>query len=313
MDDPKQAAARIGPEPAPFGPPVAVVAPALAGVATELDEALAIAHPERRVVVARDLEAAERLAAEAAASGERFVVAVGDDTVVHAVLNGLLAEPGDPVVLGVVGAGSPNDLLLTFGLPGDIAGGVRHLAGDGVYELDVMQVGSTDPAGQRRSRYAANLAQVGLGARRARRVERLPALLGPNARRFLGFWSAYPGRTPAVSVDADRGHFEARAWDVVIGNGQFTGGLRLSPRSFPGDGVLEALVFTGPRSQAYAMLPRLFRNGDHIPDPDIKELHARIRVAVDADRPTPVVADGRLLGTTPATFQVVRGRVLLKL
>ncbi len=42
-------------------------------------------------------------------------------------------------------------------------------------------------------------------------------------------------------------------------------------------------------------------------------MRAKIRVAVDADRPLPIVADGELLGTTPATFQVVPQRILLKL
>ena len=87
---------------------------------------------------------------------------------------------------------------------------------------------------------------------------------------------------------------EARAWSVVIGNGQFAdGGIRLSPRSFPGDGVLDALVFTGPKSDAYRMLPRIFRHGDHLPDPNIKELRAKLKIEIASPKPLPVVADGR--------------------
>jgi diacylglycerol kinase (ATP) len=101
---------------------------------------------------------------------------------------------------------------------------------------------------------------------------------------------------------------------VIVGNGQFAdGGMRLSPRSFPGDGVLDALVFTGPKSDAYRLLPRMFRHGDHVPDPGIKELRARLTLRVDGPKPLPVVADGSALGTTPVTFQVVPGQILLKL
>ena len=35
------------------------------------------------------------------------------------------------------------------------------------------------------------------------------------------------------------------------------------------------------------MLPRIYRHGDHIPDPHIHEMRAKIRVAVEADRPLP--------------------------
>ena len=105
-----------------------------------------------------------------------------------------------------------------------------------------------------------------------------------------------------------------RGWSVVVGNGQFAdGGMRLSPRSFPGDGVIDGLVFTGPKSDAYRLLPRMFRHGDHVPDPNIHELRAKISLRVDADRPMPVVADGRRLGTTPVSFQVVPRPILLKL
>ena len=108
--------------------------------------------------------------------------------------------------------------------------------------------------------------------------------------------------------------FEGRAFNVIVANAQFTSaGLRMSPRSFPGDGVLDAHVFRGPRSDAYRMLPRIYRHGDHIPDPNIHEMRAKIRVAVEADRPLPIVADGEVLGTTPATFQIVPQRILLKL
>jgi len=77
--------------------------------------------------------------------------------------------------------------------------------------------------------------------------------------------------------------------------------------------VLEALVFKGPRSDAYTLLPQIYRHGDHLPHPHIVEMRAKIRVAIDADRPLPIVADGELLGTTPATFQIVPRSILLKL
>jgi diacylglycerol kinase family enzyme len=115
-----------------------------------------------------------------------------------------------------------------------------------------------------------------------------------------------------LSVDT-RAH-DLRAWDVVVANGQFVdGGQRLSPRSYPGDGVLDALAFVGPKADAYRMLPRIFMNGGHLPDPGVKELRAKIRVAVEPDRPWPVVLDGRHLGTTPATVQIVPQQLLLKL
>jgi diacylglycerol kinase family enzyme len=130
----------------------------------------------------------------------------------------------------------------------------------------------------------------------------------------VAFWTAYVRSRPVqVHVEADRKMWDGRAFNVIVGNGQFTsGGMRMSPRSFPGDGVLDTLIFAGPRSDAYTLLPRIYRHGDHIPDPNIHEQRAKIRVSVDAERPLPVVADGRYLGETPAVFQVVPRQILFK-
>jgi diacylglycerol kinase family enzyme len=57
----------------------------------------------------------------------------------------------------------------------------------------------------------------------------------------------------------------------------------------------------------------MFRHGDHVPDSHIREMRAKIRVAIEAGRPLLVVADGNEIGTTPATFQLLPRQVLLKL
>jgi diacylglycerol kinase (ATP) len=299
------------------GPLTAIVGAAWRSRSDALRRALDARGLEHEVVVVADLLEAERSASAAIDSGRRFVVAVGDDAMVQAVVNGLFRD-GETIVpdpvLGVVGADSGNDLLRCFGLPDDVDGGVHHLGREEMYPLDVMRIVVTDESGARRSRYAVNIAEVGLGAATARASARLPARLGSNLRRFAGFWLGYAAsRRPNVTVDADKAHFEGRAWNVVVGNGQFTDGLRLSPRSFPGDRVVEVLVFSGPKSQAYTQLPGLFRHGDHVPNPDIRELRARTLIAVDADRPMPVVADGQILGRTPVSVEVLPHGVLLKL
>jgi diacylglycerol kinase (ATP) len=260
---------------------------------------------------------ATAIAREALVDGGRFLVAVGDDGTVQAVLNGMF-EDGRPIVegavLGIVPAGANCDLVKSFGLPGDVDGAVEHLTGANTYAFDVVKMTCTGPDGERVTRYGHNLAEAGFGGAVLRRMDSLPRWTG-RARRFIGFWMAFARmRLPNVKVEADRKVFEGRAYNVVVANAQFTsGGLRLSPRSFPGDGWLDALVFQGPRSEALTMLPRLYRHGDHIPDPHIQELRAKIRIAVDADRPLPIVADGAMLGATPATFQIVPQSILLKL
>lgn len=302
----------------PFGS-LAVIADPRAGVTDELpalERALDARGLDHRTLVANGSDPAA-LATDAMDEGFRFLVAVGDDATVQDVVNGMFRD-GRPIledpVLGVVAAGSGCDLVRSFGLPGDTESAAAHLVGENTYALDLMRITATAPGGERVTRYGHNLAQVGMGAQQEACAAKAPRWLG-GSRRFYGFWCGYmKTKATTVSVAHDTRTWEGRAWNVVVANAQFTGGgLRLSPRSFPGDGVLDALVFTGPRSGAYTQLPRLFRHGDHVPDPHIRELRAKVRFEVRSERPMPVLVDGVAMGTTPATFQVVPRSILFKL
>ena len=203
--------------------------------------------------------------------------------------------------------------MKSFGLPGDVDAACGHLLGENTYPFDVVKVAFTGPDGERAIRYSVNLAEIGFGAAvaAAERCRRGPGACGRSCRSGR----RSPARACAdVRIEADRSVYEGPAFNVIVGNAQFaSGGMRLSPRSFPGDGVADVLVFTGPRSDAYTLLPAMYRHGDHIPHPHIREMRAKIRVSIEAERPLPIVADGELLGTTPATFQMVPRSILLKL
>jgi diacylglycerol kinase family enzyme len=306
----------------PFGA-LAVIVDPTAGegrVAAEVgavERALAHRGLEHRIQVAVAPGDVSRLATAALDEGYRYLAAVGDDGTVQDVLNGMFRDGRtivDSPVLAVVAAGSGCDLVRSFGLPGDVEGAASHLMGENTYELDVMKITARGRNGAPEVRYAHNVAEVGLHASATAKAAGFPRWMG-NGRRFVGFWAAYAGTRRAVlDVVVDGRPQQHRAWSVIVGNGQFAdGGLRLSPRSFPGDGVLDALLFTGPKSDAYRLLPRIFRHGDHVPDPGIKELRARVALRIDGPRPLPVVADGSVLGTTPVTFEVVPRQILLKL
>jgi diacylglycerol kinase (ATP) len=306
----------------PFGALAVIVDPwagegRVAGNVGAVHRALEREGLEHRVHIASGAGDATRLASAALDEGYRYLVAVGDDGTVQDVVNGMFREGRTIVespVLAVLAADSGCDLIRSFGLPGDVDGASSHLLGDATYELDVMKISARGDDGTARIRYAHNVAEVGMHALATERTRRLPTRLG-NARRFLGFWSAYvSSRVGEIDVITDGRSHPVRAWSVIVGNGQFAdGGLRLSPRSFPGDGVLDTLVFTGRKSDAYRLLPRIFRHGDHVPDPGITELRARLTLRIETRRPLAVVADGMKLGSTPATFQVVPRQILLKI
>lgn len=303
----------------PFGELTVVVDARPGGAAGRIplvEEALRERGLLYRLALAQRDGDAERLVGHALREGRRYIVAVGGDDLVHEAVNGMLQgdRPAvDRPVLGLVPSGATNDVATTFGLPGDPDRACAHLAGHGTYPTDVVKVTTTGQEGEPLVRYFVNVATVGLWAEVAARESAMPAVLG-RARRFLAFWGTVARFRPVpVRIRSDRRTYEGTAHAVILGNCQFAdGGMKLSPRSYPGDGVLDVQVFAGPVSDAFRMLWPMAR-GEHLPNSNVVESRAKERVEVEADRPLRVQADGRLLGTTPAAFEVLPQPILVKL
>jgi diacylglycerol kinase (ATP) len=309
------------PEPAttsPFGPLVLIANPrsgrrTVGEKLREIERVLREAGLGYRIVQTDRPGHATEAARDALARGERYLVAVGGDGTVHEVVNGMLA--GDrplaaDAVLGVVPAGSGCDFARSFGLPGDAVRAAGHLAGDGVRPVDVGKVTVTAGAGEA-TRYFLNIAEAGLGGAVVARAATLASFLGP-ARYFCGFWLSLPRFRPAeVRLEVDGQDYAWRAHNVVAANGRFYGGgMQISPKSQPDDGALDVLVMVGPKSDAFTTLPKVYR-ARHLPHRNIVELRAS-RVRVEADPAFPVEADGESLGTTPATFELIRTPIRVK-
>jgi diacylglycerol kinase (ATP) len=314
--------ARLSAVTSPFGPPCLIVNPRAGGRGaarslTKVEAALAERGLEHDVEVTAGPGDATRIARRRLGDGWRFLVAVGGDGTVHEVVNGMTgAEDGAPTsegaVLGVVAAGSGCDYIRTFGLPSRPAGAVARLAGDATRPVDLARITYTDPEGRRAERCFANIAEVGLGASTAAKAARLPRWLG-QSRYLVAFWAVLPGHRAGaarIEVDGTVAH-DGRAVNVVAANGRyFGGGMHVSPRSDPSDGTLELLVFTGPKTDSFTMLPQVYR-GRHVPHPRIVELRGG-RFRVDSAQPLDVEADGEVLGTTPVTIEVLPRALTLK-
>lgn len=272
---------------------------------------------------------AEELARAALDEGIRFIAAVGGDGTVHEVVNGLMDEHGarEPeAVLGLVPSGSGSDFAKTFGIRSDPIAAARGLAGKTLWgKLDIGRVSYRGADGARASRWFANIAEAGIGAQVVRSAARMPRWLGGRAYRLAALRGIVTFRPAEVSLvmngrkarglrretPFDRISHAAKATMVVVANGQFFGGgLRVAPRAIPSDAMLDVLVGEGTKWQAVTAL-RKMPLGAHVPDATITEYLAD-RIDLEGTQPVWIEADGELLGTTPATFEVVPAQLNLK-
>ncbi|MFN2526878.1 MAG: diacylglycerol kinase family protein [Actinomycetota bacterium] len=245
--------------------------------------------------------------------GIRLVVAVGGDGTIHEVVNGMmeddrLVKPG--ATLGVVAAGTGSDFIKTFGLPNAPKVAVAHLDGDNSFRIDIGKVTYVD-GGVERSRYFANIAEVGLGPAVVARAETLPRWLGPAVYLFAFWLTLRKHKAAGVTVDLVDRKYSGPMNNMVVANGQFFGGgMKIAPKAAPTDGVLDVQIEHARKREAIALMPKIFR-GEHLPHPDIEEFK-RARLSITSERPLLIEADGEVLGYTPARFELLPEAVSLK-
>lgn len=248
--------------------------------------------------------------------GNRYVVAVGGDGTVHEVVNGLIdpdAGPRNPdAVLGIVAGGSGSDLCRTFGLDRDPEIGARHLDGDALFPIDAGRISYIGRDGVATRRVFANIAELGFGADVTDRANGLPRQLGASKYVISTLFSLRRLRPTNTTVTVDHTSIsEPISW-VVVANGQFFGGgTKIAPRALPDDQLFNVQIWRGGRRQLLGPLTKS-RTGEHLASPDVREYQSAT-VKVDAQTPLLIEADGEVLGTTPAEFDLLPRAINLKI
>lgn len=255
---------------------------------------------------------AREIARSTIEGGGTFLVAVGGDGTLHEVVNGMFDATSAPdAVLGILSAGSGSDFIRTFGLPQDPRDGIKHLMGENLFTVDVGKVTYTQGE-DRPVEYFPNIAEAGLGADVVRRAEKFPRSMG-RLRYLAGFWMSLGTFKPTEGrVVLDDRTYEGSITNLVVANAQFFGGgMRIAPKAHPADGRFDVLVQRGTKRDYVAGITKVYK-GTHLPSPAIKQYLAA-NVEVTTERPLPLEADGELLGTTPATFELLPEALKLKI
>jgi YegS/Rv2252/BmrU family lipid kinase len=240
-------------------------------------------------------EAMEVEARRLAASYERVIAAGGDGTV-HRVLNGLF---GTGAALGIIPAGSGNDLAVNLGIPRGVHAAISLGLTAPVRKIDLCHV---MPQG----RYYACIASFGIDSH-ANRVANEHR--GPFRGTALYVWSLLVAlaqfQPPEVTVTHDDGQYRGPIMLLAAANAaSYGGGLRIAPGAQLNDGFIHMVAIRRmSRTTLLRHFPKIF-NGSHVDLDEVTYILSR-RLRIEADRPLDIFADGEFVGQTPATIEVL--------
>lgn len=260
-----------------------------------------------RVLEAGTPQDAEKAGKAAVANGARALVAMGGDGTVHLALQ---AVAGGDVPLGIVPAGTGNDIAACFGLPSSATEAadtiVNALADNRIRRMDLARLSTVDGV----TRWYAAVLAAGFDAVVNERGNSMRWPKGP--RRYdiaiLLELARLRPRTYTAVFDGEQQTFTASL--LAIGNcTSYGGGMKICPQADPTDGLLD-IVWAEPVSRAtlIRLKPRVYQ-GTHVLDARVKQRRAK-EIQLDA-ADIVCYADGERIGPLPITVTAVQGALPL--
>ena len=236
---------------------------------------------------------------------EGLLIVAGGDGTVNDVVNGL-GRAGFPegVILGILPAGTGNDLAATLAVPDD-----PELAEDVIRQkrerrLDVARVRS-EGIGER---FFINVATGGLGAEISKaNDEELKKRWGKLSylRASLEVARNFDVRELTLYVDGT-GH-EVKAVNIAVGNCRYTGGgWPATPKANPEDGLLDVVVIeTLGMADLLELAPAVLAESDYLDSDGVFFARAK-EIRIETKPPgLEFTADGEVIGNEPAQFSVL--------
>ncbi|MFV0634154.1 diacylglycerol/lipid kinase family protein [Demequina sp.] len=240
------------------------------------------------------------------------LVVVGGDGMAHL---GVQACAGTKMPLGIVAAGSGNDVAASLGLPQyDIPAAIdvieRGLEGD-VAHMDLGRMDGPGVADRKGRRWFAAVLSMGIDAAVAEYGSRLRYPRGPLKYKVATFRVLPQFKPYGVRIEADGESWEQTCTLVAVANGPvFGGGLKVSRESSVTDGMLEVVVANAmSKRRILQLFPQLY-DGSVIDAPEVRIVRARrIRIGpAELGAPLPAAfADGELVGPAPLDIRVQPG------
>ena len=253
---------------------------------------------------------ATELTRQALNAGYKTIMSVGGDGTMNEVVNGFF-EGGKLMYedsrLVVFSRGTGCDFIKTLGIKKGIEELLLTLERNETRKIDVGRVDFIDTVGKTVTRYFMNVADIGLGAETANRVNKHSKLL----KGFLSFMLGavctiilYKNKNFEVVID-DKTILKARMNSVIIANGKyFGGGMKVAPEALVDDGVFDIITLGDLSKLELIKSFPLIYDGKHLSHPKVK-MYRGSKVKVRSNGEGLIEVDGEIPGSDDAEFELL--------
>lgn len=250
---------------------------------------VALAHPTKEAVP---------IVKKAVRKGYSTVIAMGGDGTISAVIRGLA---GSETHLGIIAAGTENDIATSLGIPEDVQEACALIAADHTRTLDLARIST----GKKKKFIFFMVVTVGLTSTLYPDIKDVPhGDLSNIKEAALTFLHAKPDPKVFLTLD-DESKIKVESMLVTVTNTPVIGAKNLvAPDASTEDGLLDIAVYP---NFSKAELLAYFAKSAHervTPDGKIQRYRAR-KIKIKTEPKLDIAAEGILLGRGKAKIKIL--------
>jgi diacylglycerol kinase (ATP) len=252
---------------------------------------LALAHPKRGAIP---------IAKKAVKDGYDVVIAMGGDGTIGVVIRGIA---GSKVKLGIIPAGTENDIARSLGIPEDLKEACALIATGHTRKLDLGQISTK----KRKKFYFFMVSAIGLTATLYPEISEVSeGKFGSIKDAVMTLLKFKTNPTVFLTLD-DESKIEVETMLVTVANTPVSGAKNLvAPDASMEDGLLDIAVYPGfSKADLLGYFVKSANEGS-TPDGRIQRYQAR-KIKVKSSPKLDVAAEGIILGKGTAWIKVLPG------
>jgi diacylglycerol kinase (ATP) len=252
------------------------------------------------VALAKPKKEAIPIARKAIKDGYDIVIAMGGDGTLGAVIRGIA---GSKVTLGIIAAGTENDIARSLGIPDDVQQASAIIASGHTRRLDLGQVSTK----KKKKFYFFMLTAIGLTATIFPIIKEVPEGKLSGISKAVATLFKFESK-PIVNLTLDdESKIEVETMLVTIANTPLIGAKNLvAPDASMEDGLLDIAVYPGfGKADLLAYFAKTAHEGA-TPDGTIQRYRAR-KIRVKTSPKLDIAAEGIILGKGTARIKILPG------
>lgn len=254
------------------------------------------------------------LAEQAVLNGADYLIAAGGDGTMSEVVNGIMLvekEKRENLIVGLLPLGSGNDFSRTMKLSKKLNDFYELMKNNSITKIDIGRLEYKKMDGKDAVRYFNNIADIGLGAEVAKRVNEGKKIYGPNFDFFkatvLGFLKYKRKQLKIISKEFN---WSGSLLILCLANGKYFGsGLCIAPHAKVNDGKFSITLAGNVSLIDYLKNLSKIRKGKFVEHPEIHYKEIESCKIEPIGEPCLIEADGEMIGKIPLTASILKEEI----